>query len=358
MNLNNINLMKVSFILLCVVIAGFALFIYKSIFIYIILSLIFVYFAERVVNVFENLGLRRLYSILLFYLLLITLIFFIIYFLIPIMLRQTSIISSAFKDFITMPPEQLNKLTFVQNFDSLMASVNNIFPFINLDNLPEQFQFLVAESVQKIPNYLLSYSKNIANFFSYFLIVPVISFLILKDIHLIKKGIFKLIPNKYFEISIILINRINSSIVTYLKTLFIEVSIVALMTAFVLNLLGIRFSLLIGIIAGFLNIIPYAGPFSAAIFACISVLLTGKPISLAVWTIISMWGVQLVDNNIVYPFVMSKGIEIHPLYVFLTAIAGGLSFGFFGILFALPTLYLVTTIIQVLYRNLKDFGII
>ena len=55
---------------------------------------------------------------------------------------------------------------------------------------------------------------------------------------------------------------------------------------------------------------------------------------------------------------MSKGTEIHPLYVLLTAIAGGLAFGFIGMILALPALYLISSIIQVLYQNLKDFDII
>ncbi|HPM01781.1 MAG TPA: hypothetical protein PK816_06430, partial [Candidatus Cloacimonadota bacterium] len=70
MNLTQVNLMKIGFILLCLLIGGVAFYLYKSIFSYFILSLIFVYFANPVVTVFENLGIRRSFSILLFYLLL------------------------------------------------------------------------------------------------------------------------------------------------------------------------------------------------------------------------------------------------------------------------------------------------
>jgi len=358
MNLTQVNLMKIGFILLCLLIGGVAFYLYKSIFSYFILSLIFVYFANPVVTVFENLGIRRSFSILLFYLLLFSSIFFIIYFLLPLMLRQGSTITSAFNEFISLSPDNLNELPFVKNIEGVMQPLIKWFPFIELDKLTVNLQFIISQTVKKLPNYILLYSKDIASFFSYFVIVPVMSFFILRDVQFFKKEIFKLIPNRYFEISIILINQVNNSIITYLKTLLIEVSIVGGMTALVLTLIGVKFGILIGLIAGLFNIIPYLGPFSAALFASLSVLLTGRPISMVVYTILGMWAVQIIDNNIVFPMVMSKGIEIHPLYVFLTAIAGGLTFGFIGMLLALPLLYLVSGIIQVLYKNLKDFDII
>ena len=358
MNLDKINLMKLGFILLCIAIAGFAIFIYKNIFTYILLSFIFIYFANPFVTTFENLGIRRIFAILIFYLLLITVIFFIIYFLVPIVIRQSSVILSAFNDFINLPIEELNELEFVKSYNALLSGIDDLFPFIKIGNFPQQLQHIMSETAAKIPNYLLLYTKYLANFVSFLFVVPVIRFFMLKDLHIFKREIFKLIPNRYFEISIILINRINTSVITYLKTLFIEVCIVGLLTAIVLSLLGVKFALIIGMIAGLFNIVPYLGPFSAAIFASLSVLLTGKPVSLAIWTIVGMWGVQVINNNVVFPLVMSKGIEIHPMYIFITAVASGLTFGFLGILLALPTLYLITTVLQVLYKNLKDFSII
>jgi predicted PurR-regulated permease PerM len=257
-----------------------------------------------------------------------------------------------------MKSKDINSLPIIKNIENNLSQIEQYLPFIHINDLMIQLQFIISQFLQKLPNYLFVYSKDIAGFFSYFVIVPVTSFFILKDMTFFKKSLYQLIPNRYFEICIILLNRINTSISTYLKTLIIEVTIVGGMTAFVLTLLGVKFGILIGLIAGLFNIIPYLGPFSAALFASLSVLLTGKPLSMVVYTILAMWGVQIIDNNIVFPLVMAKGTEIHPLYVFLTAIAGGLTFGFIGMILALPTLYLVRGVLEVLYRNLKDFDII
>ncbi len=350
--------MKFFFILLCLTVGISAIFFYKAILTYFILALIFVYISNPFVQLLENLGIRRIFAIFLFYLILFSSIFFIIYFLFPILFRQAVLISNAFNDFANMKSKDINSLPIIKNIENNLSQIEQYLPFIHINDLMIQLQFIISQFLQKLPNYLFVYSKDIAGFFSYFVIVPVTSFFILKDMTFFKKSLYQLIPNRYFEICIILLNRINTSISTYLKTLIIEVTIVGGMTAFVLTLLGVKFGILIGLIAGLFNIIPYLGPFSAALFASLSVLLTGKPLSMVVYTILAMWGVQIIDNNIVFPLVMAKGTEIHPLYVFLTAIAGGLTFGFIGMILALPTLYLVRGVLEVLYRNLKDFDII
>lgn len=350
--------MKTFFFFLCICLVGVAIYFYRNIISYLFLSLIFTYFANPIVRIFENIGLKRIFAIFLFYILLATSLFFIAYFLLPLLFKQFLSLVNASNEFVTMKGSDIQKLTFVQGINSYTQQFESWFPFIHTNELITNLQFYLNDLIKKLPNYLFHYSKNIAGFLSFFVIVPVMSFFILKDMYFFKKSLFKLVPNRYFEISIILFNRINESISTYLKTLFMEVMIVGGLTAIVLTIMGVKYGILIGLVAGLFNIVPYLGPFSAALFACLSVLLTGKPVSMMLYTILGMWGVQIIDNNIIFPLVMAKGTEIHPLYVFLTAIAGGLSFGFIGMILALPSLYLIRGIIQVLYQNFKDFDII
>jgi predicted PurR-regulated permease PerM len=358
MTINNMNPIKILLFFLGLGLFAVAIFFYQSVFSYLFLSLVFTYFSNPVVRIFENLGIKRVLAIFLFYILLFSVLFFLAYFLIPILFKQTVSLVKASNEFITLKGTDLQKLPFIQSINSYLDQFESWFPFIRTDQLLINVQAFLDSFLKKLPNYLFLHSKNIAGFLSHFIIVPVMSFFLLKDMYYFKKTLFKLIPNRYFEISIILFNRINESISTYFKTLFTEVLIVGTLTAVVLTAMGVKYGILIGIVAGLFNIVPYLGPFSAALFASVSVLLTGKPLSLVLYTILGMWAVQIIDNNIIFPLVMAKGTEIHPLYVLLTAIAGGLAFGFIGMILALPALYLISSIIQVLYQNLKDFDII
>jgi predicted PurR-regulated permease PerM len=100
------------------------------------------------------------------------------------------------------------------------------------------------------------------------------------------------------------------------------------------------------------------GPLIGIILGVVTVILTGGSGNLIFFTILGMWCVQIIDNAFVYPLVMGKTTNLHPIIIVLTVTAGGISFGLFGMLLAVPTLFLIVTLFQVLYKNLKQFEII
>jgi len=205
---------------------------------------------------------------------------------------------------------------------------------------------------------LMSYSSKIFTIISFLATIPVLGFFILKDYHKFKKIFFASVPNKYFELTIILIQKIDSVVGTYFRAVLTEIVFVAILTTIVLATLGIKYSLAIGIIAGFANAIPYLGPMIGWFLAILSVVLTGMPIMMTVYVSIAMYAVQVIDNNIVYPVVIGKNTEMHPLVILLTVIAGGYTLGVMGMFLSVPLVFLVKETITVLYKNLKDFEII
>ena len=355
---NKFNIIKICFIFLWLALGVVGIFFYKQIITYVLISLIFVYFFNPVVGLFENLGISRLLAVLLLYVLIFSGLFFVAYFLVPILFRQLVMMATAFNDFISMKNLEIMQLPYIANLQNVIIKIQQWFPFFNLPSIIVKIKTISNEFVQNIPTYIFTYSGNIVNFLSFFITVPVISFFILKDQIYFRKSLFDLVPNRYFELTIIIIDKIDKTIGSYIRTLMIEVVIVGVMTSVVLSILGVKFGILIGVMAGLFNAVPYLGPLSGVILACISVILTGKPMSTMVYTILGMWAVQLIDNNVIYPVVMSKGTEIHPLYILLTVIAGGVSYGVIGMFVSVPILYLIRGVLQVLYKNLKDFEII
>jgi predicted PurR-regulated permease PerM len=68
--------------------------------------------------------------------------------------------------------------------------------------------------------------------------------------------------------------------------------------------------------------------------------------------------VQVIDNNVVYPVVVGTTIDMHPLWVLLTVLAGGWYGGILWMLISVPMVFLVYQLVMVLYTNLKEFRII
>ncbi|HOA30080.1 MAG TPA: AI-2E family transporter, partial [Candidatus Cloacimonadota bacterium] len=84
----------------------------------------------------------------------------------------------------------------------------------------------------------------------------------------------------------------------------------------------------------------------------------GGPFLSMVYAALAMYIVQVIDNNVVYPVVVGTTIDMHPLWVLLTVLAGGWYGGILWMLISVPMVFLVYQLVMVLYTNLKEFRII
>ena len=116
-----------------------------------------------------------------------------------------------------------------------------------------------------------------------------------------------------------------------------------------LSLVGVKFSVVIGVLAGFGNLIPYVGPFVA--YACtVAVCLINGEFKTLLIAIIVLAIIQAIDGNLIGPKLLSKSIEVHPLLVIISLIFGNAVGGFLGMLLAVP----VGALIKVLFVRYID----
>ena len=188
--------------------------------------------------------------------------------------------------------------------------------------------------------------------------VPTLGFFFLKDREQFRQYLFKLIPNQYFELTVIIAERSDSVLKTFFRAMMLEMLIVAAMSSIAMIIVGVPYSIVVGLIAGIGNVIPYLGPAVGIVAATISILLSGSPLVLIVSAIIALQIVQFLENRFIYPFVMAKSMEMHPMIILLTVLAGGYTMGFIGMLFAVPLVFLVKEIAIILIGNLRKFEIL
>ena len=183
---------------------------------------------------------------------------------------------------------------------------------------------------------VVSIGGNIASFF----IAIVLSIYLIQDsayfIGLWNK-IFNLIfgksksGDKLKEIACI----IDDTFYKYIRGQLLEACFVGILSATVLYFIGIDYALIIGIIAGICNMIPYIGPVVGTFLAVIMALLSGQPIT-AIWAIIGMVVVQQVDNNLLAPKIVGDSVGLHPVFIMLAILIGGNVGGLIGMLIAVP----------------------
>jgi predicted PurR-regulated permease PerM len=133
----------------------------------------------------------------------------------------------------------------------------------------------------------------------------------------------------------------------WVKGTLLAMLAVGSLTTLGLWLLGVPYALLIGVIAGLLEIIPIVGPWVGGAIA-VGIALLNEPGS-AIWVALLMLAIQQLESNLITPLVMSKTAQVHPFITLFALFFFGSIFGFLGIILALPLVLLAWTVIEVLW---------
>jgi predicted PurR-regulated permease PerM len=129
---------------------------------------------------------------------------------------------------------------------------------------------------------------------------------------------------------------------SYLRGQFVISAISAFNVSLFLTLFGTPFPLLVGLIAGLLNMIPNVGIILTNVIGVIVALIFGTPVD-ALVVVLVLFGQQILEATILSPNIMSHQVGLHPVLVILSLLVFGATMGFFGLLIAVPLTALLVT---------------
>ncbi len=240
--------------------------------------------------------------------------------------------------------------------ESIKEFIAKNFSFINVENM--NIEEKVKNTMSLLTDELLSLLANLVSVISYVVIIPFVIFFLLKDGRKMKKSFIQLIPNRYFEMILNVIHKIDQQLGWYLRGQFTEAFVVGLLSVLALWLLNVEYFIIIGIFAGLANLIPYIGPVAGAIPAIIVTIINGgSPVNI-LYIIIAFSIVQLIDNILLQPLVLSKSVNLHPLIIVFAVLIGGQFFGVLGMLLAVPAAGIIKVTSSELYQGIRKFNLI
>ncbi len=225
-----------------------------------------------------------------------------------------------------------------------------------IDNLSPSMQAAVTSSLSELASKLSSQTTSILSKFSGILggvgqaiIIAVISFYMSIEEKGIEKFVKSLTPKKHSEKTIQLLGKIQDKVGGWVRGEIILIAIIGALSYIGLTILGVNYALLLAIIAGLTELIPYIGPWIGAVPAIIIGLTQspGKAIMVAILYII----IQQLENALIVPKVMNKSVGLHPIVVILVIIIGMNWFGILGALIAVP----ITAMIQIIASEYLEF---
>ncbi|WP_099466694.1 AI-2E family transporter [Konateibacter massiliensis] len=271
---------------------------------------------------------------------------------------------------------QLSKNTTISNIVAYITDYMNQSQFSaeaieeKLDSLniqlPENFNNIVTDVVTAVQSYITGSLTNLAgsivefgnNVFS-FLISIILSIYLLKDTEYFKElwgKFFYLIFRKSKAGKTVgkCASVINDTFSNYIRGQLLDACIVGILSSIALTIIGVDYAIVIGIISGICNMIPYVGPVVGTVLAAIMGLLSGQPIMI-LWAIIAMVVVQQIDNNLIAPKIVGDSVGLHPVFTMLAILIGGNIGGLIGMLVAVPVTASIKILISEWYNKNVDY---
>jgi putative permease len=260
---------------------------------------------------------------------------------VPIMVKQLVAIQDSFKaghaEILLQQVEQM---------------IDTHFSALDIKDLKlsERLQALTGTAAQWIFAHILDFVSLMTNI----ILIPFIVFFFLKDGREFKKQIVGLMPNRYFELTLNLLYKMDMQLGNYLRGQFLDALVIGLLSTAALWALNVKYFFLFGAFAGVANLIPYLGPVAGAALAMtVSIFDTGE-LSLALSIGLAFVVVKLIDDVIIQPMIVARSVNMHPLVVLLAVIIGGQFFGILGMLLSVPAtgfLKVATQEVSACYRR-------
>lgn len=273
-------------------------------------------------------------------------------YIIPTVLHQANLISKIDTD------------TIIKQLQPQIKSGNKWLQKVNIDpgQLTEIIQsevtniFKIGDIRGYISNFIGGLSDALIGLFS----IVFISFFLLKDGRIVDNVVDSLTPDMYLDKIKTIFNEAKDLLSRYFVGVVIQISIVMFVITVGLTIVGVKNALLIGLIAGVFNIIPYLGPLLGGLVGLSLAMTTQLEVNpfadvtgFLLVAIVPFVVAQLLDNFILQPFIFSKSVKAHPLEIFLVILAAGSLGGAVGMIVAVPVYSFIRIVAKEFFNGYK-----
>ncbi|OEF98934.1 AI-2E family transporter [Vulcanibacillus modesticaldus] len=323
---------------------GFFIVFLKTLLLPFFIAIIISYLLHPIVTMLHNKGIPRSLAVLIIYFIFFGSLAIISFNIFPLLVAQI-------KDLGEQLPDIIGKLD--RWLDGIRHDHLNPLPDSfqeGIDNSLENLEKRISESFSNITTWISNTIEVIITIF----LVPFVAFYILKDYQILEKTIITLVPKRKRKEMIRLARDIDDALGNYIRGQLIVCMIIGVLAYIGYLFVGLPYALLLALIVGITNIIPYLGPFIGATPAVLVALSVSW--QLAIKIVIVNLIVQIIEGNVVSPQVVGRRLHIHPLFIILSLLIGGQLAGIAGLILAVPVFAIIKVIIQhigIYYLNRK-----
>ncbi|TDM47690.1 AI-2E family transporter [Macrococcoides goetzii] len=312
----------------------------------IILAFILFYLLNPIVDLLERNRVKRLYAIIILFLLIIGVFTILITVLIPLIEQQILSLVANFPDYMK---HLLNKFNDIASNSRIAPYMQDIQKWVNtnLSDLPNK----VGDYLGSFSSRLKSIIGTIASVAVVIMTFPFILFFLLKDGKQFKSYLIKLLPPRYRSDFNEILEKMNVQVGSYIQGQMIVAFCIGVLLFIGYKIIGLEYALILACIAAVTSVVPYLGPM-IAISPAIIIALVDSPLMLLKLAVVWM-AVQFLEGHFISPSIMGKTMKIHPLTIIFVLLCAGNMLGIIGVILGIPLYAIMKVLVQFFFHKFK-----
>ncbi|HFR3425905.1 TPA: AI-2E family transporter [Streptococcus suis] len=270
---------------------------------------------------------------------------------------------------VVIPSIQGQVVSFAQNLPSNIQKIESQVTTLLENEQFEQFRPTALEILNKVNDQIISYaqkfSSSAVNWASSListasqiivaiLIMPFILFYLLRDGQHLNRHVTQYLPTKWRSSVSKVLTDVNAQLSNYVRGQVTVAIIVALMFSVMFSVIGLSYPVTLGVMAGFLNLIPYLGSFLAMIPAVVLGLIAG-PVMLVKVLIVFMLE-QTIEGRFVTPLIIGSSLSIHPITILFVLLTAGQMYGVLGVLLGIPIYASIKVVVKAAFNWYREYS--
>ncbi|HEX8475310.1 MAG TPA: AI-2E family transporter [Pyrinomonadaceae bacterium] len=241
--------------------------------------------------------------------------------------------------------------TYLTNTRTRAQQLNKIYEELNLPiPVRDAANKAVTRALEEAGKYTTGTGfqgfLTVLGYIPWMILVPILGFFLLKDADSFRRSALQMLPSgrlrwrgdEFFQ-------DVNSTLAAYIRAQLIACLLIGTICTIGFMLIGVRYALVLGVIAGLLEFIPLVGPLVVAVIA--TTVASFYSVGQAVAVLLFLSVLRIIHDYVTYPRIIGSGIHLHPLAVILAILSGHELAGITGIFLAIPAVAIVT----VTYRH-------
>lgn len=329
-------------------VTGWLLWLFSGLVIYLVIGALLAYLLQPIVDRIEGFGLGRISAILITFLVVFGAVSVLITNLVPFVASQVSELSQQ------ISAEGINRIA--AEIERRISRVFEIPEGTIISRLNQVFETLFLG--ERFTETVGSVFDLFTDIFYAVLIIPFVTFFFLKDGVYIRQNLLRVVPNRYFEVTLTVIEKIETNLGRYFRGLLVQCVSIGLVASVLLYAVGLQYAVAVGIFAGLANTIPYFGPLMGFLAGgLVSIAETGN-FSMIPSVFVAMGLTQIADNLLFQPIIFSRAAQTHPLLILFVVLIGAQLGGIVGMLIAIPLTTTIRVGVEQVLWSLRNYRIL